>query len=414
LDLDAIEPFAGRRITSVELAGHRVTLDSVIRRELRSLVGEPLEPQTVAADVQRLENLSIFAEIGVTAQPDGDGVRLTVQLKEMPEYIPWVGFSYTEQDGFSGGPKVSALNLTGRAISLSAKAYFGGANQYTARFVWPWIAGDHLSLDVYGARITRADTLNGFQETSYEFTPAVGTYLGEHGRLTGKFSLFRMESDTPGTTLDSDLQDVLPRLGVSVGWDTRDSWRFPSRGWWNELELWRTGLGGDGDFWSMNLDLRRYVPITKRQRMLVSGLASVQSGTVGEDIPEYLTYYLGGANTIRGYSIDSLGPALHGKNQLLGTVEYSVNVVPLRRWDIWKFALSMGLDVAVFTDGGIAWSDSKDLAAHRVRGGLGAGLRLLVPGSEMVRLDVGWSEAGGFQFHFASGSKPVAQRQRLR
>jgi outer membrane protein insertion porin family len=398
----------------VELAGHRVTLDSVIRRELRSFVGDPLDLATVAADMQRLENLSIFAEIGVRAEPDGDGVRVTVQLKEMPAYIPWVGFSYTEQDGFSGGPKVSALNLAGRAISLSAKAYFGGANQYTARFVWPWIAGNHLSLDFYGARITRADTLNGFQETSYEFTPAVGTWLGDHGRLTGKFSLFRMESDTPGTTLDPDLRDVLPRLGVAVGWDTRDSWRFPSRGWMNELELWRTGLGGDGDFWSMNLDLRRYVPITRRQRMLVSGLASLQTGTVGEDIPEYLTYYLGGANTIRGYSIESLGPALNGKNQLLGTVEYSVNVVPLRRWDIWKFALSMGLDFALFTDGGIAWSDPSDLAAHRVRGGVGAGFRLLVPGSEMVRLDVGWSEAGGFQFHFASGSKPVAQRQRLR
>ena len=95
LDLDAIEPFAGRRITAVELEGHRVTLEPVIRRELRSLAGEPLHVETVAADVQRLENLSIFAEIGVHAQADGDGVRMTVRVKEMPAYIPWVGFSYT-------------------------------------------------------------------------------------------------------------------------------------------------------------------------------------------------------------------------------------------------------------------------------------------------------------------------------
>jgi hypothetical protein len=32
----------------------------------------------------------------------------------------------------------------------------------------------------------------------------------------------------------------------------------------------------------------------------------------------------------------------------------------------------------------------------------------------MVRFDVGWSPEGGFHFHFASGSKPVAQRFRLR
>jgi hypothetical protein len=32
----------------------------------------------------------------------------------------------------------------------------------------------------------------------------------------------------------------------------------------------------------------------------------------------------------------------------------------------------------------------------------------------MVRLDVGWSPAEGFHFHFAGSSKPEAQRNRLR
>ena len=61
-----------------------------------------------------------------------------------------------------------------------------------------------------------------------------------------------------------------------------------------------------------------------------------------------------------------------------------------------------------------AWTDSREFALDRARGGVGAGLRLLVPGSEMVRFDMGWSPQGGFNFHFASGSKPVAQRQRIR
>jgi outer membrane protein assembly factor BamA len=247
---------------------------------------------------------------------------------------------------------------------------------------------------------------------SYEFTPGVGTYLGEHGRLEGRFSLFRMKSDVDGKTLSPDNKDTLPRLGLSLGWDTRDSWRFPRRGWQNELELWRTW--GDGDFWSMNLDLRRWVPIARRQRLLLSSLTSLQSGAVGEDIPVYLTYHMGGANSIRGYSIDDLGRRLYGKNQLIGTAEYSVNLLPLQRWDIWKFALRLGLDVAVFSDIGIAWSESRELSVDRARAGGGVGLRLLVPGSEMVRLDVGWSPDGGFHFHFASGSKPEAQRQRIR
>ena len=148
----------------------------------------------------------------------------------MPAWIPLVGASYNEQDGLSGGPKISALNLTGRAISLSGKAYFGGADKYEVNLNWPWIGGDHVSLNFRGARLSRADELNGFNETSYEFTPQVGRYIGEHGRLKGKFSLFRMESDVDGKTLSPDNQDSLPRLGASFGWDTRDSWRFPRTG----------------------------------------------------------------------------------------------------------------------------------------------------------------------------------------
>jgi hypothetical protein len=89
-------------------------------------------------------------------------------------------------------------------------------------------------------------------------------------------------------------------------------------------------------------------------------------------------------------------------------------VVPLRRWDLWKISLRLGAELAVFADAGIAWSESRDFTTRRAHGGLGGGLRLLVPGSEMVRFDVGWSPDHGFHFHFANGTKPKAQRARLR
>jgi outer membrane protein assembly factor BamA len=412
-DLDPLAPYAGRVVTAIVLVGHESTRDEVIRREIWTAAGDPLSPDVVARDVQRLDNLQIFAQILVEAEEATDGgVVLTYRFKEMPAWVPLLGFSYTEQDGFAAGPKLSALNLGGRGISLGARAYFGGAKQYSARLTWPWIRTNHTTFDFYGARLSRSDTLNGFKETSYEFSPELSRYLGQHGRLEGKFSLFRMKSDVDGETLDPDNQDTLPRLGAAVGWDTRDSWRFPRRGWQSELELWYTG--GSADFWSLNLDLRRWLPLARGQRLLVSSLTSLQSGTVGVDLPEYLIYRMGGANSIRGYSIEDLGVTLYGKNQLIGTLEYSLNLMRLQRWDFWKFALSLGLDFAVLADAGIAWSEPQDLALRRARAGLGAGLRLLVPGSEMVRFDVGWSPEGGFHFHFASGSKPVAQRQRIR
>ena len=123
---------------------------------------------------------------------------------------------------------------------------------------------------------------------------------------------------------------------------------------------------------------------------------SLQSGEVGVDIPEYAQYRLGGANTIRGYDVEKLGRELFGRNQLLGTVEYSFRVVPPRLFSMWKLNFRLGLELALLGDVGVAWNESHELNSRRTRAGLGAGVRLLVPGSDMVRVDVGWSPEGGF------------------
>jgi outer membrane protein insertion porin family len=413
----ALDPFAGRRVAAIEIAGNNVTKEWVITREIRTRVDEPLDLDEVARDVARLDNLSIFAEIRVDGSPVGDdAVRLVYTVKEMPSWFPVLSYVYTEENGFSWGAGLSAGNLAGRDLSVSARLYFGDLEQQWSRISWPWIAGNHRSFDFYGARYTRPDELRGFEEESFEFTPEAGTWFGEAGWARVKFSYFEMKSDTAGALLSDDGSDNLLRIGGSVGWDTRDSWRNPRRGWQNELELWRTGgfLGGDGDWWTASLDVRRWVPATRRTKLMVSGLLTLQTGTLGVDVPTYMNYFMGGANTIRGYGVTDLGEELSGKNQLLGTAEYSVTLVPLRRWDIWKISLRLGLEAAVFADAGIAWTESRELAMKRARGGLGGGLRLLVPGSEMIRLDVGWSPESGFRFHFANGTKPKAQRARLR
>jgi len=162
-DLDALAPYAGRVVTAIVLVGYESTRNSVIRREIETRAGQPLSLETIADDVQRLENLQIFAQIDLEPQPSpDDGVALTFRFKEMPAWVPLLGFSYTEQDGFSAGPKFSALNLGGRAITLGARAYFGAAKQYSARLTWPSIAAHHTTFDFYGARLSRTDTLNEF------------------------------------------------------------------------------------------------------------------------------------------------------------------------------------------------------------------------------------------------------------
>jgi len=418
LEYGLLAPHQGERIVAIDLAGNRSTRPQVIRREIRARVGDPLDLATLRADFQRLENLQIFANVWIVAEDDGVGrVRLLYVLKEMPSWLPMLALAYTEENGFSAGPGLVAYNLTGRDIDLSVKTYFGGTTQYSLEGAWPWIGGDHhLGIQLRAAHLVRDDKLNGFRETSDEITPRATRYLDENGRLSLMFSLFHMKSDVAGKTLSPDDADSLRRLGAAVGRDTRDSWSNPRHGWLNELEVWRTGgfLGGHGDFWTATLDVRRWQPATPRQKMLLSGLVSLQSGAVGKDVPEYLQYRLGGANSIRGYDYQDLGSRLYGKNQMIGTVEYAFTTVPPRQFRIGKLRLRLGVEFALFADAGIAWSESRDLAMRRARAGGGAGIRLLTPVTEMVRVDFGWSPEGGLQVHFAGGSKPKRQRARLR
>lgn len=403
-------------VTRIGVTGHRVTKEYVIRREIETAPGASYRPETVTADLQRLENLGIFSSVEATPAADSAGVALDYHVREMPWIIPAVALSYTEQNGWSVGPSVSTLNLAGRDIALSGKVLFGGANTFSVTMSYPWITGNHIGFDAHAAKLVREDLLNDFEERSTEMTPQLGTYLGRRGRLRGIYSFFQMKSDIDGKTLTPDNEDHLHRIGAALGYDSRNSFRDPTRGWWMEAQTLRTGgfLGGEGDFWTTDFDLRRFQPGPWRHSIHVAGLLSLQSGEPGVDLPTYLLYRLGGANTIRGHDIEELGKELYGKNQLLLTAEYQMPVIDLREYRFFGLAFSLGLKVAMFADQGIAWSDGDQFGANRSRSGVGAGLRLLVPGADVLRLDVAYGEGDGVRFHLAARPKMVAQRNRVR
>ena len=406
----------GRPLGRYTFSGNRITKDYVIARELELRPGRPLAADSLEEDLARLDNLSIFSSVRPVFTARGDSSDLDLVIKEMPALVPYPAISYNEIDGWSAGLGVASLNLLGRGISLSASVLPVGTWQGKVKFSYPWIAGNHFGLAATYANLDRLDELNGFREKSNEFTPQVSTYFGRHGRLRGFLDYLGMSSDVDGKTLSSDNHDDLVRLGVAAGYDSRDSYRRPVCGWQNEVQVLRTGgfLPGDGDFWSGDLDLRLYQPGFRRHTLRAGALLSLQSGTVGEDIPVYLQYRMGGANSIRGYDPIELGTQLYGKNQYIFTFEYGFPVRPIREYRLFKWTISLGLDVAAFLDHGLAWNEAEEISLKRSRTGIGAGFRLLVPGMEQFRFDFAVGEGGELQFHFASGAKMPAQRNRIR
>lgn len=408
----SLEPLRGQTVTDLTLAGNHVTKDWVIAREIWTEVGDPLDLETVGEDIVRLENLAIFGSVIVTATPQAGGVALNYAFTEMPWIIPFPALSYTEENGFSVGLGVASPNFLGRKMSLSASFVVGGTTTYKFKGENPWITGNHVSGGFEAWHQTRPNQLLDFRQTSDMVALNGGTYLGETGRLKFHGGYYGVGSDKDGITLSSRNHDDLWHGGVSLGNDSRDSWRAPREGWKNELAV--LYLGGDANTLAVDFDVNFYLPLSPGHTLASGPLLSFQSGDVGEEIPSYMQYFLGGANSVRGYKLEELGKELFGKNQLLYNLEYRWNFLPVRALKIFKWSFGVGLQAAAFGDVGVVWDRSQDFSLDRTRAGFGAGLRLLLPGMEMMRFDVGMGQDGDVVFNFGVNSIFFGRKQRVR
>jgi outer membrane protein assembly factor BamA len=229
------------------------------------------------------------------------------------------------------------------------------------------------------------------------------------------FQYLRTSSSKSGITLSPTNSDHLHRLEYLFRVNSIEDPLDPRSGWVAGFQEKRTGgfLGGDGDTWRTQVDIARYQPITGRSVLAVGGVFDHQTGVVSEDIPEYLLYLLGGGSSVRGYSRTDLGKVLYGKNQFLGTAEYSYCIMSPRQVKLFgKSVLSfrLGMNIVGFVDYGIAWTEAEELNMDRSRTGCGIGLHAMVPGIERIRLDLGVSQDGELEIHIGTRSKLDSQR----
>ena len=79
-------PFAelrGRTVEDIRIVGNTQTSPSAIRNVIRTRVGEPFEPETVAEDYQRIfQELRSFSNVEAKVEPTARGVIVVFQVTE--------------------------------------------------------------------------------------------------------------------------------------------------------------------------------------------------------------------------------------------------------------------------------------------------------------------------------------------
>jgi outer membrane protein assembly factor BamA len=148
------------------------------------------------------------------------------------------------------------------------------------------------------------------------------------------------------------------------------------------LEHAAPALGGTFHFNEVQAEARGYIPVGR----LGVWAARVRSGSLladtALDVPFSERYFLGGANSLRGWGRFQVAPLtadglpVGGRAMLEASTEL-------------RFAITGDFGGAVFVDAGEVWNDPADLRLSGLRASVGPGLRYASP-IGMLRLDLGY------------------------
>jgi outer membrane protein assembly factor BamA len=406
----------GKIIKEIRYEGLKRTMEYIVTRELLSKVGEPLSQENLNREKNRLEVLDIFSDIRTETEAVGDEVILTFIFVETFPILPSLGLKISDENGVSIGGGVKSPNLLGKDIFFSGRVLFGGSKEAEIWIVNPWVTGNRLGYSLEYYHRERDNLITESYEIANEFYLTVGSNLAENGRVGVDFSSINIKSDKPGTTLSPEGHDHTTRLGFYLGYDNRDIVPDTRRGWWSEI-----ALSGDmrifknsTKFFQVDLDIRRFQPLPfwDRHNLAIFSLTTFRTGTVGQEVAPWQAFGIGGTNTVRGWDF----AARKGKNQFLNTLEYRITVLKPRLIHLpFNIKYRGGVGIAIFGDLGIGWDTQDQFKADKFIGGVGMGVRLLLPIVGVLRLDVGWGQPGKSIFlHIGAFEKPVMARRRVR
>lgn len=405
-------------IGDIVVKGLRRTRESLIRKQVHFKRGDLLDTRRLAEVERRIIDLGLFSRAVVTAS-DTSPATVTIEVEEQPRYLAAYDLRYNPEEGASALVDAEMDNLFGRGWSIGGRHRRGrDLDETRASFHVPaFFRAANLTLSVFQARDDRITAQDRLRAQEFGL-PLEGGRMREQGfaiqqasrqlepwELLYGYRFRRVRTQAPLET-EWTTQDV---GGIDVGavLDTRDTALAAARrGLFLSLnlELAPKVLGSDLNFlkgfgtFTLTTPLSRSLTWAQGYRI---GLGKAYGGRLAS----FERFTAGGANSVRGYGTDSLGP-LDEQSRRGGDA-----VVVLNQELRWEAFEGIGLGAAVFYDAGNVFRSLSDFGLD-LRHSLGVGLRYDSPVG-LLRLDVGLpldrrEENGrivdkGYQIWFALG-----------
>ncbi|MCV2881133.1 outer membrane protein assembly factor BamA [Actibacterium sp. XHP0104] len=347
-------------VERIDIEGNVTTLDRVIRRQFKTVEGDPFNPRAIREASQRITALGFFetAEVSAREGTTPDRVIVDVDVEEKPTGSLSFGLSYSVATGVGTTISFSEANFLGRGQYLSFAVASGtDDNLFSFRFAEPAF----LARDVrFGIGIDYS-TSSGLHDALYDtrelnFSPSLQFPTGEFSRLELRYSLNRSQLfDYSGASpiLQAEVnqgQQITSSLGYTWSRDTRDVGLNPNAGVLLRFSQDFAGLAGDQKYIATEAlaaaETKVYQEEITLRAELEGGILAMIDGN------SRITDRYFGTGKIRGFEPQGIGPRDGG--EALGG-----NVYAVARFEA-EFPLGLpeeyGITGGVFADFGSVWS----------------------------------------------------------
>ncbi|MFZ2655323.1 MAG: outer membrane protein assembly factor BamA [Victivallales bacterium] len=427
------EPYT---VKNVHISGNHNTKDKVIRRELAIQPGDPVDNNRLDASKSRLMGMDYFEKVNIVSvnsdEPGKKDVDINVEEKDTGKFS--IGGAYSDSDNVSGIVELSQSNFDlldpwnyfvggGQRLKLHAE-YGVDLSNFYLQFTDPWLFDIPLSLDMSGF----------YTERTYEYWDE--RYIGGKFSLTKPFSLpyfpwlinpdddrnsvklgytieqvkvYHMDNDLSQIFQDSKGNSIVSKWSLTLARDTRNNITDPTNGYLVSAlgELNSKAFGGTTNYYKFEALASNYYSFINDWFVLHTGMKMGQVDTFsnhGDLAPIYERYFLGGGDSVRGFSyrrispVDSDNKAYGGESMLLANVEVT--------HPIYEFIRG-----AIFCDIGQVKENAWNFSMNDFNIGAGYGLRIKLPYfNAPVKLDLAYpilnnqdGESSKLRFHFNLG-----------
>jgi len=262
----------GQRIfvERIDIEGNATTLDAVVRRQFRSVEGDPLNPREVRQSAERIRALGFFSDAQVEAQQGSnpDQVVVNVDVTEQPTGSLGFGLAYSVSSGTAINISFSEQNFLGRGQALSLALTSGADSQNSSfSFTEPALLGRDLSFTVGGYYRTSENENSLYSTRNIGLTLGIGFPVGEQSRIDLRYrlaedKLYNYNGDSPiivaeaggyvdplDTTLGVNGSTLMTSaLGYTYEYDNRITGLNPNGGFLFRFGQELGGLGGDTEY----------------------------------------------------------------------------------------------------------------------------------------------------------------------